>query len=85
MNAMCRVGTFVLCRAVTEPQTNSSAGIFEAPRQTPVQECHKGRNFLQKLQFLLSQTPFHSRPAGLVSVPVLITSSAPLISRFPSH
>lgn len=80
MNPVCRLGTYVLCRAVTEPQT-----IFQAPRQAPGQECHRGRNSLQKLPFLLSQTPLHARASGLVSVPVLVSSSAPLISRSPSH
>lgn len=80
MNPACRAWTDVLCKVVTEPQT-----IFQAPRQAPGQECHRGRNCLQELQFFLSQTPLHSRASGLVSMPVLVCSSAPLTSRSPSR
>lgn len=65
---------------VTEPQT-----FLQAPRQAPGQRCHRGRISLRRIQFVLSQTPLHSKASGLISVPVLMSSSVPLISRAPSH
>lgn len=65
--------------------SNRAPNNFSGSQTSSRAACHRGRNSLAELQFLLSQTPLHSRASGLISVPVLLFSSAPLISRSPTH